>query len=87
MSTIKFKQKVEKFNRNNQHFDYLFAKGMHSIEIADHLIHILLDFMYEGFKNQYPNESKKKIELRMRDVIKNQIKIKNLSRKMSKNGI
>lgn len=87
MSLDRFKIKLEKYNKNNEHIDYLIAKGIHPIEIMDRMIHILLDLLYEGTKNRYPNESKNEIYIRMRNIARNQLKLEKLKIKLGKNGI
>lgn len=60
-------QRKRKFQRDDAHFNYLLAKGIHPVEMADGLIHIMLDVMREGFRNQYPRASNEEIDSMMQE--------------------
>jgi hypothetical protein len=65
-----FIRRKEKFQRDEAHINYLLAKGLHPLEITDRLIHIMLDLMREGLKNDFPEANEKEISKKMRDLAK-----------------
>ncbi len=60
----------QKFGEEERHFEYLHARGLTSVEIADRLIHTMLEVLREGIKNQHPNATE--AELRM--LLKSQLR-------------
>ncbi|MHA1650721.1 MAG: hypothetical protein ACTSYB_11050 [Candidatus Helarchaeota archaeon] len=67
MQNTLFNRRKKKFQREEEHFNYLLAKGIHPVEMADRLIHFMLDVMRTGFKNQYPNATDEEIDSMMRE--------------------
>lgn len=70
MNSDLFSRRKEKFQKDEAHINYLFAKGLHPLEITDRLIHIMLDLMREGLKNDFPEADEKEISKKMRDLAK-----------------
>ncbi len=75
------KIRKEKYRQDQIHFEYLLAKGLHPIEIADNLIHIMLEVMTEGIRNQYPTASNDEISRILRQEIEAYEQLKNRRKK------
>jgi hypothetical protein len=71
------KIRKEKYRQEQGHFEYLLAKGLHPIEIADDLIHIMLEIMTEGIRMQYPDASNDDILGILRQEIETYERLKN----------
>ncbi len=71
----------QKFFEEEEHFEYLLKRGLNSIDIADQLIHIMLEVSREGFKNQYPTASDAEIRNLMRAQLDEYEDMKNLRRR------
>ncbi len=79
----RFNRRISKFRREWEHFQYLIEKGLHSLEIADRLNHVMFTTMQVGLINKYPDASKEEIREKMKQIIENDIKIKKLRRRKS----
>ncbi len=71
----------QKFSEEEQHFEYLLKRGFNSIDIADHLVHIMLELSREGLKNQYPGASDEEIRKLLRAQLDDYEDMKNLRRR------
>ncbi len=71
----------QKFLEEERHFEYLLKRGFNSLDIADHLIHIMLEISREGLKNQYPGASDADIRKLLRAQLDEHEDIKNLRRR------
>ena len=71
----------QRFLEEERHFEYLLKHGFNSVDIADRLIHIMLEISREGLKNQYPNAS----DVELRNLLRTQLTeyedLKNLRRR------
>ena len=70
MNSDLFSRRKEKFQKDETHINYLLAKGIHPLEITDRLIHIMLELMREGLKNDFPEVNEQEISKKMRDLAK-----------------
>ncbi len=59
----------QKFEEEERHFQYLIAKGYTSANIADILIHNMLEIMKVGIKNQHPEFTEREILVHLREII------------------
>ncbi len=73
-----------KFSEEEQHFEYLLKRGLNSLDIADQLIHIMLEISREGLKNQFPEASAAIIRKLMRAQLDEYEDMKNLRRRRSR---
>ncbi len=55
-----------KYQKEQDHIQKLLEKGFHPIEIADRLIHLVLQTMAEGYKNDHPHLTETEILSKMR---------------------
>ncbi len=62
-------RRYKKFLQEQEQVDRLIKQGFHSIEIADWLIHMTLEAMREGFKNEFPEASNEELTEMMRKHI------------------
>ena len=62
-------RRYKKVLQEEEQFDRLIKQGFHSIEIADRLIHMTLEAMREGFKNEFPEASNEELTEMMRKHI------------------
>ncbi len=69
MNESRAKRQRQKIDEEERHFRYLAARGYTSTQIADTLIHNLLEAMKVGIKNQHPDFTEEQILLKMRDII------------------
>ncbi len=74
-------RQVTKFRREREHFQYLIKKGLHPLDIADRLTHNMSVTMRIGLENKYPEASPEEIFAKMRIIMENDLKIKNLRRR------
>lgn len=59
----------DKFKRDQEHINYLFAKGYTSFQIADQLIHYMIQGLRQSIINEEPNLTEDQINLKMRENI------------------
>ena len=76
-------RRVSKFRRDWMHFRYLIKKGLHPLDIADRLNHNMIISMQVGLSNKYPDASIEDIREKMKLLIENSQKLKNLRRRKS----
>jgi len=81
------KTRKEKYRQEQGHIDYLLAKGLHPIEIADELIHVMLEVMTEGLRNQYPTATDDEILRKLRHEIETHEQLKKMRKKRYDGGI
>jgi hypothetical protein len=81
------KTRKDKYRQEQRHIDYLLAKGLHPIEIADELIHIMLEIMTEGLRNQYPTATDDEILRILRQEIETYEQLKKTRKKRYHGGI
>ncbi|MHA1144251.1 MAG: hypothetical protein ACTSRW_05895 [Candidatus Helarchaeota archaeon] len=81
MTSELFKQRKNKFLREMHHLQRLEEKGFHNLEIADRLIHGLIDLMQQGVRNQHPGASEKQINQILKEEIKATLELKKKWRK------
>ena len=82
MSRDLFNLRREKFQREQAHVQRLLFRGLHPVEIADRLIHIMLEVLFEGFKLKYPHLDEQELKLKMREHVLFYDKMKNYRRKV-----
>ncbi|WP_371802415.1 hypothetical protein [Candidatus Lokiarchaeum ossiferum] len=78
---VRLNRRIAKFQREREHFQYLIKKGLHPIDIADQLIHNMFVSMRIGLEKKYPEATPEEIYGKMKAVIENDLKIKNLRRR------
>ena len=76
-NTKRQQRQMEKFRLEIRHFDYLKEKGLTSLEIADTLVHQMFEMMKMGLKNRYPHLSPNEISMKMREISKQELEIRN----------
>ncbi len=76
MNDDELKYLIMKFQKDEEHVRSLFKRGLHSIEITDRLIHIMLDVMHEGLKSKFPNATKEELFKKMKEITEDFRKIK-----------
>ena len=79
-SIDRHKRRLDKFRRDQVHFKYLQNKGYNSLDIADRLIHNMLETLYIGVKVQYPEVSEQELKIKLRQIALQDMKIKNLAK-------
>jgi hypothetical protein len=80
-SESRLKRNLAKIRRENLHFKYLIeTKGLHSLEIADRMIHEMFTVMRIGLKNKFPNASSLEIRKKMIEIVERDRKLKSLRR-------
>ncbi len=62
-------RRYKKFLREQEQIDHMIKQGLHPIEIADNLIHMTLEAMEEGFKNEFPRASNEELMEMMRKQV------------------
>lgn len=75
------KIRINKFLKEKEHIDRLISRGLHPIEIADRLIHNMLDLMREGYRNEFPNADDEEIFRKMQKQVNLYKKMKHKRRK------
>ncbi|HUX98198.1 MAG TPA: hypothetical protein VMV49_01470, partial [Candidatus Deferrimicrobium sp.] len=60
---------------------------LHPIEIADELIHVMLEVMTEGLRNQYPTATDDEILRKLRHEIETHEQLKKMRKKRYDGGI
>lgn len=72
MSAIDFldrqNEREAKFRRELEHFNYLKQKGYNSLDIADKLIHEMLETLKYGIKLRNPNANADQIRQKMLQI-------------------
>ena len=81
------KTRKEKYRKDQEHFEYLLAKGLHPIEIADNLIHIMLEVMTEGLRNQYPTATDDEVRRVLQQEIDANEQLKVIRKKRYHGGV
>jgi hypothetical protein len=62
-------RRYKKFLQEQEQIDRMIKQGFHPIEIADWLIHITLEAMKEGFKNEFPEANNEELADMMRKQV------------------
>ena len=83
MSQLEFdreKERFAKFKRELDHFTYLKKKGYTSLEIADILIHEMLETLRIGIQMRYPNADDEEIKRKMMQIALQDLSLKKRAR-------
>ena len=76
MSQSRAARQWKKFEDEERHFNFLAARGLSSVAIADQLIHYMLDVLETGVRNQHPEWTEEEIKHHLRELIVNDEKLK-----------
>ena len=76
MSQSRAARQWKKFEDEERHFNFLVARGLSSVSIADQLIHYMLDVLETGVRNQHPEWTEEEIKHHLRELIMNDEKLK-----------
>ena len=76
------KRRLDKFRQDQAHLEYLQKKGYNSLEIADQLIHNMLETLYISVKVRYPKASDQELKAKLREIALQDMKIKKLAKKV-----
>lgn len=73
-------ERIAKFKRELAHFTYLKEKGYNSLEIADKLIHGMLETLKWGVQSRYPDADAEEIRKKLMEIALRDLRLKKIAR-------